>query len=224
MKTPQGRCSTRAGMQRLLSVALLFSAASANAQNFEVTPQFVGTFSGAIKLEQAGQPNRIADVADSVGFGVSGGYRFTDGDDCEKCSVVGFRWIWQSTHFSVADNSSSAALFQPSITLNHFLLDVTKEFPVSESHDVVRPFVVVSFGAALMSTPVESTARFQFGIGGGINVFPKPRWGFRFQAEYLPMVMAAEVQKVVCGSGCIVALGGGIMNQFNLSFGPIFRF
>jgi hypothetical protein len=224
MKIPQWLCNERAGMRRLLLVALFFSAASAYAQNFEVTPLFVGSFGGAIKLQQAAQPHVLADLDDSVGFGVSGGFRYNDGDDCEKCSIVGFRWMRQSTHLNVANDFPNAVPFRPSVTLNHFLVDFTKEFPVGATHEVVRPFITLSLGAARMSTPVESVARFEFGIGGGINVFPKPRWGFRLQAEYLPMVMSADVQQVVCASGCIVALGGGIMNQFNLSVGPIFRF
>ena len=176
MKIPQGRCSAKAGMRQLLSVALFLSAGSTYAQNFEVTPLFVGSFSGAIKLQQDGQPHRLADLDDSIGFGVSGGYRFDDGDDdCEKCSVVGLRWMWQSTHFSIATNSPDAGVFRPSVTLNHFLFDMTKEFPIAESHDVVRPFITLTLGAAVMSTPVESAPRFEFGIGGGINVFPKPR-------------------------------------------------
>jgi hypothetical protein len=75
-----------------------------------------------------------------------------------------------------------------------------------------------------MSTPAESSTRFEFGIGGGVKVFPRPRWGIRLQVEYLPIVMHAEVQRVVCAGGCIVMLNGGVMNQFVANIGPIFRF
>jgi hypothetical protein len=75
-----------------------------------------------------------------------------------------------------------------------------------------------------MSTPASSATRFAFGLGTGFKVFPKPHWGFRFQVEYLPIVMHAEAQSVVCFSGCVVALSGGLMNQFQVSFGPAFRF
>ena len=223
MKTPQGRRSAITAMRRLLSTVLLVNAASAYAQNVEVTPLFLGSFSGNMKVQQAGQPNRLADLDDSLGFGVSGGYRYGHDDDCEKCSLVGLRWMRQTAHLTIGNSSPNPALFHPSVTLNHFLFDMAKEFPVAETHDVVKPFIVVSAGAAIMSTPVENAARFVFGIGGGVNVFPKPRWGIRFQAEYLPMVMSSGEQKVVCAGGCIVALGGGIMNQLNLSVGPIFR-
>jgi hypothetical protein len=74
-----------------------------------------------------------------------------------------------------------------------------------------------------MATPVESSTRFEFGFGAGVNFFPKPRWGLRFQVEYLPIVRHAEVQEVVCAGGCIVILNGGVMNQFVVNVGPIFR-
>jgi hypothetical protein len=75
-----------------------------------------------------------------------------------------------------------------------------------------------------MSTPADTAVRFEFGIGGGVKVFLKRHWGFRFYAEYLPMLMEGEVQKVVCSGGCIVVLNGRLMNQFAVTVGPIFRF
>ena len=49
-------------------------------------------------------------------------------------------------------------------------------------------------------------------------------WGFRLEVEYLPMVMHADLQPVVCTVGCVVVLGGGVMNQFQVTVGPTFRF
>jgi hypothetical protein len=40
----------------------------------------------------------------------------------------------------------------------------------------------------------------------------------------LPMVMHADLQQVVCTVGCVVVLGGGVMNQFEVTVGPTFRF
>jgi hypothetical protein len=40
--------------------------------------------------------------------------------------------------------------------------------------------------------------------------------------EYLPLVMHTELQRLVCVGGCVVVLNGGVMNQFELSFGPAF--
>ena len=70
-----------------------------------------------------------------------------------------------------------------------------------------------------MSTPAESSVRFELGIGGGVKVFHKPRWGILFHVEYLPMVMQAEVQRLVCSGGCIVVLKGRLASQFTVSAG-----
>lgn len=224
MNTSKALDTTKARMWRLLCVALLLSAASAHAQMFEVTPLVGGRFGGTIKLQETGQPNRDASLEDSFSYGVSGGVRF-DGGECEKCSVIAFRWMRQKTHLSPGSDFPDAASFRPNVTLDHFLADFMQEFPIRETRDIVRPFVSASLGAARMATPAESRTRFEFGIGGGIDIFPKPRWGFRVQVEYLPMVMNAELQRVICGAGgCIVAVSGGVMNQFQVLFGPIFRF
>jgi len=101
-----------------------------------------------------------------------------------------------------------------------FLADFTHEWPIEETHDRVRPFPHRKFRC---SQHVDHRPRpaqgFEFGIGGGVKVFLKRRWGFRFQAEYLPMLMEAEGQNVVCAAGCIVVLNGGLMNQFAVTAG-----
>jgi hypothetical protein len=63
-----------------------------------------------------------------------------------------------------------------------------------------------------------------FGVGTGVKIFPARTWKFRLGVEYMPIVMHTELQKLVCISGCIVVLNGGIMNQFQVTFGPSFRF
>jgi hypothetical protein len=88
----------------------------------------------------------------------------------------------------------------------------------------VRPFILGSVGAARLSTPVSGSTRFAFGLGVGVKVFPQRHWGVRVQVEYLPTVLNAEVQRVICTGGCVVALSGGLMNQFEFSLGPVFRF
>jgi len=76
-----------------------------------------------------------------------------------------------------------------------------------------------------ISAPESSATRFVFGFATGLKVFPKPHWGFRLQIEYLPIVMEANLQRLVCiNGGCIVALNGSVLNQLQLSAGPAFRF
>lgn len=207
-----------------LAVALFVSVVSAFGQtSFEVTPLVGGMYGGSIKLQQDGQPNSLAKLDNAVILGVAGGFRF-DGDDCASCDLVEFRWMRQKTYVHLNTNAPNMSVPHPSVTINHFLADFTHEWSIEETPDRARPFVTGSLGAANTSTPAGTGVRFEFGIGGGVKVFLKRRWGFRFHAEYLPMLMQAEVQKVVCAGGCITVLNGGLMNQFAVTVGPIFRF
>jgi hypothetical protein len=219
---------TRLGKRgRGIAVALFLSVVSAHAQKYDITPLVGGVFGGTVNLEQTGVPNFHAHVDDSVSFGVAGGIRF-DADDCQGCNLVEFRWLRQNTHLGLSQdplavNPLTAPVFHPRLTLDRFMGDFTREWNIEESNKV-KPYLMASLGVARMATPLASTARFVFGIGTGIKIFPAKHWGIRFQAEYLPIVMHADVERVVCAGGCIVALGGGLMNQFVLSAGPTFRF
>ena len=207
---------------------LVLAVASASAQHYEITPMIGGMFGGTIGLEQQGVPNFNAHLQDRLSYGISGGVRY-DADECDKCDRIEFRWMRQRTHLALSQDNPlvitppTTPSFYPSVALNEFLGDFTREIPTRER--AVRPFVTVSLGAARMSTPEASATRFAFGLSAGVDIFPKHRWGIRFQTEYLPVVMEANLQRVICaGGGCIVALSGGVMNQFHVSIGPAFRF
>lgn len=205
----------------------LFMSLSAYGQKYEITPLIGGAFGGTMKLEQASTPNVEAHVADSFTFGVAGGIRY-DGDENEGYNAIEFRWMRQATHlFFKQDPLVSTPLnsppFRPGITLDHFLGDFTHEWKLQDAK-MIYPYLTLSAGAARMSAPASSATRFAFGIGTGVKVFPTKHWGFRLYVEYLPIVMHAELQRLVCVGGCIVVLNGGVMNQFVFSLGPGFRF
>jgi hypothetical protein len=212
------------------ALALLLSLTSAYAQqHYEITPLVGGTFFGTIKLGQPDMPNVEANVADSFSFGLVAGYRFEQ--DSEGTGVIAFRWIRQNSHLTLNQNPlavtpfTSVPSFRPSVTLDNFLADFSHEFKLDEEYQSIQPFISVSLGAALMGTPASSATRFSFGFGSGIKVFPWKHYGFRLGVDYLPVVMTAEIQRLVCvGGACTFALGGGIMNQFEVSLGPAFRF
>lgn len=63
------------------------------------------------------------------------------------------------------------------------------------------PFFLVGAGAAIFTPdnrdigdldPIDSTTRFQWGIGGGLKVFVSDRVGFRFQGRYKPTNMGSQ--------------------------------
>jgi hypothetical protein len=199
----------------------------ASAQRFDITPLVGGRFGGNVTLEQPNLPNVQGHFADGLTFGISGGIR-TATEDCDACGLIEFRWMRQNTHITLTQdplvvNPLSVSSFRPAVAMDHYLGDFTYEFNVQEA-PAVKPFVMVSLGAAHISTPAAGTTRFAFGLGTGVKIFPQRRWGVRIQVEYLPIVTSAEVQRVVCTGGCIVAVTGSLLNQLQVSLGPTFRF
>lgn len=209
---------------------LLASAAAAYGQKYEITPLIGGVFGGTWNLEQQGVPNVEAHFGDRLSFGIAGGVRFDgdDADNCRRCNLIEFRWLHQETHLwpdqdPILSPLIATSAFHPRVTLDHFLADFSHEWSIEDSK-MVAPFLTASLGAVRMATHEAATARFVFGIGTGVKMFPTRHWGVRFEVEYLPIVKSAELQRVVCVVGCVVALDGGLMNQFQISVGPAFRF
>jgi hypothetical protein len=199
-----------------LSVAPIYG------QNFEAAAVAGGAFGGTIKLEQPFTSNLHAHVADTFVYGFAAGFRF-DGEDCQQCSTIDFRWTRQDTHFSAEPTPFTPAL-RPSLAIGRYLVDFTHEFAV-EDYPIVKPFLTFTMGLARLATPQSTFVRGVFGLGTGVKIFPSHKYGVRVQAEYLPIVLSAGVQNVICGGGgCLVALGGGIVNQFQVSAGPEFHF
>jgi len=225
---PACRTTSMVSRSARLFAALLVTLASAYGQNYDITPLFGGMFGGTVKLEQQGAPNIHANLQDSFTFGVAGGIRI-DAEDCEKCALIEFRWMRQDTHLGVAQDPlvvtpyGAGATFRPSVTLDRYLGDFTYEFN-QEDAPLIKPYIIASLGAVHISAPASGATRFVFGLGTGIKIFPKPHWGFRLQVEYLPIVMQGAAQRIVCTTGCIVSLSGGLANQFEATFGPVFRF
>jgi hypothetical protein len=84
--------------------------------------------------------------------------------------------------------------------------------------------VLASVGATHVSgsTSIDFT-RFSFGIGGGIRFYPSRHYGFKIQAEWVP-VFADPTVAFICGGGCVVHVGGTASSQGEVLAGPIFRF
>lgn len=210
-----------------LLIVIPFSLATAFAQSYEVTPLFGVRVGGTMELQQPGVPNYDAHIADSFNFGVAGGYRF-NGEGGEGYDLVEFRWMRQDSHLSLntiplVPTPYASSSYRPSVNLDGFLGDFSHEFAIQDNA-AIQPFIRASAGVAVLSVPQSNAARFTFGIGTGLKVFPSTHYGFRVEVEYLPVVMHTELQKLVCAGGCVVILNGGIMNQFQVSIGPSFRF
>jgi hypothetical protein len=201
---------------------------TAAGQRVEISPLVGAHAGGSLDLQEENENFRAgAELSSGLSYGVAGGFRFDD-YDCTDCALVGFRWMRQETNLRVKQASVigaplAAAVERSRIHMDHFLMDFVREWTVEEAKPV-RPFLSASLGISRLSAPASSNLRFAFGIGAGVKIFPAERWGLRFHVEYLPTVLHAEVQRIACIVGCTVALSGGLMNQFVVNVGPVFRF
>ncbi len=214
-----------------VAATLLAIGIPAYAQRVDVTPLFGGRWGGTVKVERDdGSSRGSASVLDSAVFGIAAGFRFDGPEGCEGCDVIEFRWMRQNTDLAPQGNpapmlvATAASSFpRVGVSFDHFLGDFTHEFPIE--YEKVRPFLTVSLGAARMSAPAGSGTGFIFGFGTGLKIFPHHHFGVRLGAEYLGTVRDVSAQVLACGGGgCFVSLSGGLINQFQATIGPEFRF
>jgi hypothetical protein len=65
--------------------------------------------------------------------------------------------------------------------------------------------------------------RFSFEIGGGIRFYASRHCGFKIEAETVAGFADPHVA-FICGSGCIVHIGGTLSSAGEVLAGPILRF
>ena len=171
--------------------------------SFPVEPNVTGT-----------NPRVVVDASPS--YGVSFGVRLREED------LIEVRWARQDSYLHSED-------ITPQPPRQHMILD---QFHGDFSHEPLvedwpwwaKPFVLASVGATHVSssTNIQFT-RFSFGIGGGIRLYASRHFGFKIQAEWLPVYADPKVA-FVCGGGCIVHVGGTLASQGEVLAGPILRF
>ena len=207
-------------------LALLALATPARAQyvqidSFEVTP-FVGVRFGGTFDVRAEQPSQTqATWKDASSYGLSAGVRFDD------FSLIEFRWTRSTStlRFDAPFGPLGASLGD--VTLNQFHADFTREFVIPEVKGL-RSFLTGSVGATHVAAAHDGFTRFSFGFGAGLKQFLGSRFAIRAEAKWLPILIDPEVGAWACGTvgvgGCLVVLNGPLMQQFELSVGPVVRF
>jgi len=207
-------------------LALLALATPARAQyvqidSFEVTPLVGVRFGGTFDLRAEQPPQTQASWKDSSSYGLAGGVRFDD------FSLIEFHWTRSTStlRFDAPFVPLGAALGD--VTLNQFHADFTREFVIPEVKGL-RSFLTGSLGATHVSAADDGFTRFSFGFGAGLKQFLGSRFAIRAEAKWLPILIEPEVGGWACGTvgvgGCLVVLNGRLMQQFELSVGPVVRF
>jgi hypothetical protein len=208
-----------------LSLIVLSPALSAQQQpepkplHFESTP-FMGyrtSMNFPVELHVTGTSPRVVLDA-SPSYGVSFGLRFHEDD------LVEIRWARQDSYVHTEDITPQPP--RQRVILDQFHGDFSHEYLVEDWgwSTWARPFIMASVGAThVSSTPNTTFTRFSFGIGGGVRFYASRHFGFKVQAEWLPVLTDPHVA-FICGSGCIVHIGGTLSSQGEVFAGPILRF
>lgn len=186
--------------------------------NIDVTPH-IGIRTNMSFVAEPGADGTRPHVSfgSSPSRGVAVGVRYNDED------LIEFRWSRQDTKVNI-----TGAIITPvraSVLIDQFHMDCSHEYVLPEWPAWARPFVIGSVGVTrATSTGISGGfTRFSFGIGGGIKAFPSPHFGFKFQAQWLPVWVQPEVQ-AVCGFGCVIRLTGQLASQGEVMVGPVIRF
>jgi hypothetical protein len=152
----------------------------------------------------------------SPSYGVSFGLRLREED------LVEVRWARQDSY--VRSEGITPQLARQRMILDQFHGDFSHEPLVEDWPSWAKPFVLASVGAThVSSSPNINFTRFSFGIGGGIRLYVGRHFGFKLQAEWLPVFADPQVA-FICGGGCIVHLHGTLASQGEVLAGPILRF
>jgi len=96
--------------------------------------------------------------------------------------------------------------------------------------DKARPYIVATVGASRFEpddSDFDSETFFAFGIGGGIKVAPTSRVGLRLEGRVLGSLVSSD-SAVFCRSGpeangCLVAVSGSVVWQWEVLAGLVFR-
>lgn len=182
----------------------------------DITPLFGYRTSMSFPTVQNGLgsgPNLILTAKPS--YGGAFGWRLNEQD------LIELRWTRQNADVQLEGFSSS----HQKVVLDQFHGDFTHEYILDEWPVWARPYVMGSVGATRIGgSGGSSFTRFSFGLGGGIKVYFNRHFGFRMQAEWLPLAVNPTVGAFVCGGGCVVRLNATLVSQGEFVMGPLFRF
>jgi hypothetical protein len=209
-----------------LALAAILVATPAHAQyvqiqSFEVAPFIGARLGGTFDIQPDGAGQIEATLKDATSYGFSAGVRFDD------FSLVEFRWTQAASELRFGAPFAFLGASVGEVTLNQFHADFTREFVIPEVKGL-RTFVTGSVGVTHLGAAQGEFTRFSFGFGSGLKQFLGSRLAIRAEAQWLPIVVDPAVDGFACGTiqfgGCLVILKGELVQQFQLSIGPVVRF
>jgi hypothetical protein len=190
------------------------SAATASAQEFEITPfggyRFGGDFFELLTL----QPLDL-DGAPTVGVAV----------DVPTQSGVQFEALF--THQNANVSLPAPALGAPvrlRMTVDHWQAGGLQEFYPFDTGQV-RPFLTGTLGLTRYAASGDNEIRFAFSGGGGVKLFPTKHVGLRLDGRLFATFVDADAQVFACTTGvCLIGFRVNVIWQAEFTAGLIVRF
>jgi hypothetical protein len=209
-----------------VAVSAILAAGPAHAQyvqiqSFELTPFIGARLGGTFDIQPDGVAQVEGTLKDAASHGVSAGVRFDD------FSLVEFRWTQATSELRFGAPFAFLGASVGDVTLNQFHADFTREFVIPEVKGL-RTFLTGGVGVTHVGAAQGEFTRLSFGFGSGLKQFLGSRLAIRAEAQWLPILVEPSVDGFACGTiqfgGCLVILNGELVQQFQLSVGPVVRF
>jgi hypothetical protein len=206
--------------QAWLAVCMLFGAATAMAQNIELTGFIGRQMNGGLDLSTA-VFSRI-DVQNGTNYGLAVSYLRGDHYGVE------FMWAYNKadTLAQPAGGGSGVKVF--TLDSNQYIGNFLAHFASREKS--VRPFVLIGVGATNLHAAqpgVNSSTRLVGDLGGGVKYNISRRLGLRFQAKWSPAYLATTRVGYWCDpvwGGCWAVGDDHYLNEFDATAGVTLRF
>ena len=205
----------------LIAACLLPAIAPAGpSRGIEITP-FAGYRMGG-EFEGEGSDPAAADIEidDAAAFGLAINW---PADENTEWEVYASR---QSTDLGTAGLFDPAATPPGGLDITYLQVGGTYWF----DGDLARPYIVATVGVSRFEpddAAFDSETFFAFGVGGGYKLWPTSRLGLRLEGRFFGSVVDSD-ETVFCRtggvtSGCLIAVSGDAIWQWELTAGLVFR-
>ena len=182
-----------------LALVLLLSSAAFGQGRFEFTPMVGISTAGSVDLDINDLDRRSFSVGSGFTWGGTLGYFLS--------RYVQFEVEYARQNSSLSRNFDLDPDIPQSIGLGVDQILGNLVFQTSLAGGGVAPFFLVGAGAAIftpdnselgLDDELDSSTRFQWGIGGGVKLYVTDRIGFRFQGRYRPTNAGSQLE-IWCG-------------------------
>ena len=207
------------------ALTVLVSSAAFGQGKLELTPMVGISTAGGVDLD--------TEIADQQSFSVGSGFTWGGTLGYYLSRYVQFEVEYARQNSSLAPDFDIGTGDPPSIGLGVDQILGNFVFQTELGGGSLAPFFLVGAGAAIFTPdnrdlpsgidPLDSSTRFQWGIGGGLKVFVTDRVGFRLQGRYKPTNVGSQPE-IWCGPwNCAVVDATQYLNSGEFLGGLIIR-